>query len=65
MITSGDPLRDFDRYDAECEEALQRLPVCECCGDKITDDEYYDVYGEIYCWKCLKKNFQKWTEDYS
>lgn len=64
MITSGDPLRDFDRHDEECEKALQKLPVCDECGEPINEDEYYDVYGEILCWTCLKAKFQKWTEDY-
>lgn len=32
MSRTDDPVADFDRYDAEQQQQLDSLPVCECCG---------------------------------
>ena len=31
--------------------------VCYLCGEEITDDNYTEINGEIYCEKCVKENF--------
>ncbi len=64
FIRTGDPLADFDRYEAEQQRALNKLPKCDYCGIRITDDYLYDIDGVIVCGKCLKEHFRKPTDDY-
>ena len=64
MTRTGDPIDDFNRYDAEQQRELDRLPVCDCCGDPIQDDVYYDFGNEIFCKECLDSNYLKYTSDY-
>lgn len=61
----GDPLDDFARQDMEQARYEARLPVCEDCNSRITDDDYYEVDGEILCEKCMKERYQKSTDDYA
>lgn len=59
----GDPIDDFDRLDREQARMEARLPVCEKCGERIYDEHYYDVDGEIYCEECMIEKFRKYTDD--
>ena len=59
----GDPLDDFDRLDREQARREARLPVCEKCGERIYDEHYFDVDGEIYCEECMIEKFRKYTDD--
>ena len=52
---TDDPIRDFERYEAEQEEKLEKLPVCDDCGEPIQDEYYYDINGFIICPDCLKE----------
>lgn len=61
---SDDPVRDYNRYDAEREDELEKLPVCDYCGERIQDDYYYEIGDEIICPDCLEHNFRKNTEDF-
>ena len=54
----------WQRHDSEQEEALEKLPCCDYCGDTIQDDHYFDINGDIVCEDCLKREFRKRTEDY-
>jgi formylmethanofuran dehydrogenase subunit E len=54
----------FRMHEAEQEGWLKRLPICEECKEPIQDDVLYDIDGTIYCEKCMKDAFRKWTEDY-
>lgn len=51
-------------HDAEQQRRLEMLPQCECCGEYIQDDFYFDINDEIICWECLKANHRKRTEDF-
>lgn len=55
----------WEHREIEQERQLARLPICEGykCGKRIQDEDYYDVYGEILCEKCMKKQFRRKTED--
>ena len=64
MYYSDDPIADFNRYEADQEEQLDKLPKCDICGEPIQDDYLYDIYGDIFCEECLKDKFRKNTEDY-
>lgn len=54
----------FRRHEAQQEAALQRHPVCYYCGRHITDENLYDVEGNLYHEECLNESFRKYTEDY-
>lgn len=62
-MLSDDPVRDYSRYDAEREEALERLPVCDYCGEHIQDDYYYEIGDEVICRECLDSNYRKSVDD--
>lgn len=61
---TDDPVSDFDNYDAECEEELERLPMCEACGERIQDDYLYDIDGYILCEECMNDIYRHSTENY-
>lgn len=61
---SNDPVADFERYDAQQEAKLVRLPRCSECGEPIQSDECYEINDELICPECLKNNHRKWVEDY-
>jgi formylmethanofuran dehydrogenase subunit E len=61
----GDPLDDFMWKDMEQARYEARLPICEDCNERITDDDYYEVDGEILCEDCMKERYQKSTDDYA
>ena len=61
---TGDPLDDFNRLDRLQAQQEARLPVCDKCGKRINDDEYYDDGEEILCEDCLKNKFGRSTEDW-
>ena len=60
---SDDPLRDFDRWDAEQQERLKELPDCADCGEKIYDDHYYMINDEPICPDCLDSNYRREADD--
>ena len=65
MFRTDDPIADFERYDAEQQKKLDRLPKCCHCGEPIQDDFCFDLGdGEIYCEDCLKKCFWVSTESF-
>ena len=49
----------WEAHDREQEEALEKLPVCDCCGERIQDEYYYDIDGEILCEECLKDRYRR------
>ena len=63
----------YDNYDAFCQhqaqqdrqerEWLARLPECSECGEKITDDECYEMGDYLVCLECIG-NFKVRTENY-
>ncbi len=61
---TNDPVADFHRHCAEQEKQMEKLPLCGCCGNPITDETYYDIYGEILCEECLNNKYRKWVDDY-
>lgn len=57
IYRSTDPVLDAERYAADCEEQLEKCPVCDSCGDRITDETYTEVVykGKIlrFCESCV------------
>ena len=64
MFYTDDPVADFEAYDRQQEEQLERLPVCEICGEPIQDEHLYLINDEFVCEKCLIRDFRKNTDDY-
>lgn len=68
-MVSGDPLRDFDRWDREREIALKKLPKCDRCGEHIQDEDLYDFDGDLICEECMpdyvKERYGNKTEYYT
>ena len=60
---TGDPLDDFNRLDMQQAMLEARLPICDKCGERIHDEEYYDIDGEILCEDCLKEKYRFYTAD--
>ena len=61
---TDDPLADFNRWDAEQQAALDKLPKCTECDEPIQDEHCYEINDELICEQCLNENHKKWTEDY-
>ena len=64
MYITGDPLADFDRWDAEQQRKMDKLPVCADCGEPVQDDYYYLINDEVICPNCLDAGYRKAVEDY-
>ena len=60
---TDDPLADFDQYDTECQERLDKLPKCADCGEPIQDDHYYLINGENICPDCLESGYRRENDD--
>lgn len=63
-MRTDDPIRDFLRHDAEQNRKLNLLPHCDYCDKPIQDDYLFDIGGDIYCEKCVKKQFRRRVDDY-
>lgn len=68
-IRTDNPIRDFERYDAEQQRKLDRLPKCDRCKDPIQGEDCYDFDGVIICSDCLddyiEDNFKVRTPNYA
>ena len=63
-----------DNYDAfvwheaererEEKEWRSKLPECSECGEKITDEDCYEINDELICPECIEANHKKRTENY-
>ena len=54
----------FMKHEAEQEEWLERLPVCDYCGEPIQDEHCYVIDEEFFCPDCMDKYFRKSTDDF-
>jgi hypothetical protein len=61
----GDPLDDFDRYDAYQARQEARCPICDNprCKKRIQDD-FFVIDGEILCYDCTFGRYGQRLEDY-
>lgn len=53
----------WEYAERERERRLEMLPCCEKCCERIQDEDYYDVDGEILCEACMKRKYRRKTED--
>ena len=54
----------FLAHDHGQERQLERLPVCEICGNPIQDEHMYLINDEFVCPECLERDFRKDVDDY-
>nr|DAI90265.1 MAG TPA: Tungsten formylmethanofuran dehydrogenase subunit E/gapdh domain-like fold, structural genomics.9A [Caudoviricetes sp.] len=59
MYYTDDPVTDFLRHDYETEKKVNKLPVCECCGEHIQDGYYYEINDEPICENCLNDHYRR------
>jgi len=60
---TDDPLADFNRWDAEQERRLARLPVCADCDEPIQTESAYYINGEWICEDCMESYRRDVNED--
>jgi hypothetical protein len=63
IFYTDNPVLDAERYTDAQERELQKLPVCCKCKERIQDDTCYVIDDEVYCESCMRKKFERWTED--
>lgn len=58
----------WKQHDREKEEALKKLPICECCKDPIQQEKaiyYNDMWCCEYCeeefWQSIREDFLEST----
>lgn len=64
MFFTDDPVSDYNRYQEEKDNQLQKFPKCSICDYHIQDDYLYEINDELICEECLNDNFRKNVEDY-
>lgn len=64
MCITDDPVIDAMRHDAEQEEMLERLPVCECCGEPIQQDKAIYYNDQWCCENCETEFWQNIRDDF-
>lgn len=64
MYFTGDPSGDYARYDAEMEDRLKMLPVCDCCGEHIQQEKAIYYNGQWCCEECESDFWQDIREDF-
>lgn len=62
MYFTDNPVADYERYSAEQEAALNKLPRCSECDEPIQDEYCFEFNGEYICEHCLKENHRKSVE---
>ena len=64
MCITDDPVTDAMRHDAELEEMLEKLPVCECCGKPIQQDKAIYYNDQWCCEDCETEFWQNIRDDF-
>lgn len=62
IIRSDDPIRDYDRWEYQNALWERSRPICEDCGDPITEEYMWDFHGKKYCEKCVRDH-REYIED--
>lgn len=64
MSWTDDPERDFDRYDRELADKLDRLPRCCCCDEPIQQEEAIYYNDQWCCKECESEFWDDIREDF-
>lgn len=63
MYYTDNPVADYERYSADQERELDRLPRCSECGEAIQDEYCYLINDEAICESCMVQNYRKPVDD--
>ena len=64
MFRTDDPVADFNRWDADQQRKLKRLPKCARCGEHIQQEKAVCIHGvEYYCDECLDELRERIGDD--
>ena len=63
MIWTPNPVADAERFAAEQDKRLERLPICDDCGNPIQDGRYYRINDTAICCNCIDAYLVE-VEDY-
>ena len=58
-----DYAEQHEDYEAQLEREAEKLPKCDCCGERITTDKFYNIEGTYICKVCIE-DYEVETEDY-
>lgn len=61
---TDDPISDFLRHDAEQEEKLAKLPVCDKCKNPIQQEKAVYYNDTWICEECESEFWQDIREDF-
>ena len=50
-------------YEAEQERRIEKYPKCDCCGERILDDSFFNIEGTYICERCID-DYKVNTDDY-
>ena len=64
MSFTDNPLLDFAMHDAEQQEQLEKLPVCECCGEPIQQEKAIYYNDQWCCEECESEFWKNIREDF-
>ena len=64
MGVIADNYEMWERWDAEREDSLAKLPKCGYCEDPITEDYFFIINRTFVCESCLMKEHRHFTVDY-
>lgn len=53
MSWTDDPAQDAENYFAEAERRMERFPVCDNCGYRITGEYRWRINGKLWCEDCI------------
>lgn len=59
MYYTNDPVADYERYSADQEKELEKLPRCSECDERIQDEFAYYINGEWICKNCMDSNYKR------
>lgn len=64
MCYTDNPILDVEQHDAEQQAKLDKLPVCECCGEPIQQEKAIYYNDQWCCIDCEEEFWQNIREDF-
>lgn len=69
MYYTDNPVMDAERHMQDQDEQLEKLPVCECCGEPIQQEKAV-YYNDQWCcedcedefWRSIREDFLERTD---
>lgn len=58
-----DYTEQHDMYEAAQERRLRKYPKCDCCGERIVEEKFYNIEGTYICENCIS-DYLVDTDDY-